>query len=169
MSPNNGTQSHKHNIAYIVRICCIAALGGILLGYDTAVISGAIGPIRDHFGLTPAQTGWAVSSVVLGSIIGAVSAGTVALKYGRRSALFLSAVLFVISAIGSAIAPTFTIYVLLRIIGGVAVGFACVGSPLLMFEGSPKNFCGRVVRLFYQKPREGRVGEECRTWWARRP
>jgi MFS transporter, SP family, xylose:H+ symportor len=158
MSPNNGTQSHKHNIAYIVRICCIAALGGILLGYDTAVISGAIGPIRDHFGLTPAQTGWAVSSVVLGSIIGAVSAGTVALKYGRRSALFLSAVLFIISAIGSAIAPTFTIYVLLRIIGGVAVGIACVVSPMYMSEVAPKDFRGRAVSMFQQSAVIGQTG-----------
>ncbi|MCG7586722.1 MFS transporter, partial [Photobacterium sp. OFAV2-7] len=126
MSPNQGALSHKHNIAYIVRICCIAALGGILLGYDTAVISGAIGPIRDYFGLSPAQTGWAVSSVVLGSILGAVSAGWSALKYGRRNTLFIAAILFSISAVGSAIAPTFTIYVLLRIVGGVAVGLACV-------------------------------------------
>ncbi|MGF1745449.1 sugar porter family MFS transporter [Vibrio minamisatsumaniensis] len=158
MSPNNGTQSHKHNIAYIVRICCIAALGGILLGYDTAVISGAIGPIREHFGLTPAQTGWAVSSVVLGSIIGAVSAGTVALKYGRRSALFLSAVLFIISAIGSAIAPTFTIYVLLRIVGGVAVGIACVVSPMYMSEVAPKDFRGRAVSMFQQSAVIGQTG-----------
>ncbi|MCW8348300.1 MULTISPECIES: sugar porter family MFS transporter [Vibrio] len=158
MSPNSETQSHKHNIAYIVRICCIAALGGILLGYDTAVISGAIGPIRDYFGLTPAQTGWAVSSVVLGSIIGAVSAGTVALKYGRRSALFLSAVLFIISAIGSAIAPTFTIYVLLRIVGGVAVGIACVVSPMYMSEVAPKDFRGRAVSMFQQSAVIGQTG-----------
>ncbi|MFH0257912.1 sugar porter family MFS transporter [Vibrio rumoiensis] len=158
MSLNNGTQSHKHNIAYIIRICCIAALGGILLGYDTAVISGAIGPIRDHFGLTPTQTGWAVSSVVLGSIIGAVSAGTVALKYGRRNALFLAAVLFIISAIGSAIAPTFTIYVLLRIIGGVAVGIACVVSPMYMSEVSPKDFRGRAVSMFQQSAVIGQTG-----------
>ncbi|MCV3263891.1 MFS transporter [Vibrio harveyi] len=85
MEATSKVEARKHNIAYIVRICCIAALGGILLGYDTAVISGAIGPIRDYFGLSPAQTGWAVSSVVLGSIIGAVSAGWAALKYGRRN------------------------------------------------------------------------------------
>ena len=129
MSISTGIAAHKHNIAYIVRICCIAALGGILLGYDTAVISGAIGPIREHFGLSSAQTGWAVSSVVLGSIVGALSAGWSALKYGRRTTLMIAAVLFAISAVGSAVAPTFTFYILLRIVGGVAVGLACVVSP----------------------------------------
>ena len=102
MEATSKAEARKHNLAYIVRICCIAALGGILLGYDTAVISGAIGPIREYFGLSPAQTGWAVSSVVLGSIIGAVSAGWAALKYGRRNTLFIAAILFIISAIGSA-------------------------------------------------------------------
>ncbi|OLQ72139.1 D-xylose-proton symporter [Photobacterium proteolyticum] len=158
MSPNQGALSHKHNIAYIVRICCIAALGGILLGYDTAVISGAIGPIRDYFGLSPAQTGWAVSSVVLGSILGAVSAGWSALKYGRRNTLFIAAILFSISAVGSAIAPTFTIYVMLRIVGGVAVGLACVVSPMYMSEVAPKDFRGRAVSMFQQSAVIGQTG-----------
>ncbi len=150
MSISTGIAAHKHNIAYIVRICCIAALGGILLGYDTAVISGAIGPIREHFGLSSAQTGWAVSSVVLGSIVGALSAGWSALKYGRRTTLMIAAVLFAISAIGSAIAPTFTLYILLRIVGGVAVGLACVVSPMYMSEVAPKDFRGRAVSMFQQ-------------------
>ena len=122
------------------------------------MISGAIGPIREYFDLTPAQTGWAVSSVVLGSIIGAVSAGTIALKYGRRSALSLSAILFIISAIGSAVAPTFTIYVLLRIVGGVAVGIACVVSPMYMSEVAPKDFRGRAVSMFQQSAVIGQTG-----------
>ncbi|MGF1684053.1 sugar porter family MFS transporter [Photobacterium minamisatsumaniensis] len=158
MSPTIGAESHKHNIAYIVRICCIAALGGILLGYDTAVISGAIGPIREHFGLTSAQTGWAVSSVVLGSIIGAVSAGWSALKYGRRKTLFIAAILFMISAIGSAVADTFTIYVAFRIIGGIAVGLACVVSPMYMSEVAPKDFRGRAVSMFQQSAVIGQTG-----------
>ena len=74
MSSSHSTDKSQRNFAYIIKICCVAALGGILFGYDTAVISGAIGPITNYFGLTPAQTGWAVSSVVLGSIVGAVSA-----------------------------------------------------------------------------------------------
>ncbi|WP_116472645.1 sugar porter family MFS transporter [Zobellella maritima] len=144
------SQAKSHNFSYLIRICCIAALGGILLGYDTAVISGAIGPIRDHFGLTSAETGWAVSSVVFGSILGAISAGWSALTYGRRNTLFIAAVLFIVSAIGSALATTFTFYVLLRIVGGVAVGLACVVSPMYMSEVAPKDFRGRAVSMFQQ-------------------
>ena len=158
MSLNTGTPSKNHNFAYIIRICCIAALGGILLGYDTAVISGAIGPICEYFGLTPAQTGWAVSSVVLGSILGAVSAGWSALKYGRRNTLLIAAILFAISAVGSAIAPTFILYVLLRIVGGVAVGLACVVSPMYMSEVAPKDFRGRAVSMFQQSAVIGQTG-----------
>ncbi|MGF1734088.1 sugar porter family MFS transporter [Photobacterium satsumensis] len=158
MSPTTSADTRKHNFAYIIRICCIAALGGILLGYDTAVISGAIGPIREHFGLTPAQTGWAVSSVVLGSILGAVSAGWSALKYGRRKTLFIAAILFMISAIGSALATTFTFYVMLRIVGGIAVGLACVVSPMYMSEVAPKDFRGRAVSMFQQSAVIGQTG-----------
>ncbi|MGF1725291.1 sugar porter family MFS transporter [Photobacterium nomapromontoriensis] len=158
MSPTTGALSHKHNIAYIIRICCIAALGGILLGYDTAVISGAIGPIRDHFNLSAAQTGWAVSSVVLGSILGALGAGWSALKYGRRNTLFIAAILFMISAIGSALAETFSFYVWLRIVGGVAVGLACVVSPMYMSEVAPKDFRGRAVSMFQQSAVIGQTG-----------
>ncbi|MGR5065478.1 sugar porter family MFS transporter [Photobacterium sp. DNB22_13_2] len=158
MSPTTAAEARKHNFAYIIRICCIAALGGILLGYDTAVISGAIGPIREHFGLSSAQTGWAVSSVVLGSIIGAVSAGWSALKYGRRKTLFMAAILFMISAIGSALATTFTFYVMLRIVGGIAVGLACVVSPMYMSEVAPKDFRGRAVSMFQQSAVIGQTG-----------
>ncbi|WP_019274789.1 sugar porter family MFS transporter [Vibrio coralliilyticus] len=150
MSSSHSTDKSQRNFAYIIKICCVAALGGILFGYDTAVISGAIGPITNYFGLTPAQTGWAVSSVVLGSIVGAVSAGWFSLKYGRRKTLFLAAVLFAISAVGSALAPTFTFYTVLRIVGGVAVGLAAVVSPMYMSEVAPKDFRGRAVSMFQQ-------------------
>ncbi|WP_298770697.1 sugar porter family MFS transporter [uncultured Shewanella sp.] len=150
--------SRKHNIVYIIRICCIAALGGILLGYDTAVISGAIGPISKYFNLLPAQTGWAVSCVVLGSIIGALSAGWSTQKYGRRYTLFISALLFAISAIGSAVAQTFGSYILFRIIGGIAVGLACVASPMYMSEVAPKDFRGRAVSMFQQS---AVIGQTC--------
>lgn len=158
MEATSKAETRKHNIAYIVRICCIAALGGILLGYDTAVISGAIGPIRDYFGLSPAETGWAVSSVVLGSIVGAVVAGWLALKYGRRNSLLLAAILFMISAVGSALASNFEIYTIFRIIGGFAVGLACVVSPMYMSEVAPKDYRGRAVSMFQQSAVIGQTG-----------
>lgn len=158
MEVTSNNNARKHNLVYIVRICSIAALGGILLGYDTAVISGAIGPIRDYFNLSPAQTGWAVSSVVLGSIIGAIGAGWTALTYGRRNTLFIAAILFIISAIGSAVAETFSFYIILRIVGGVAVGLACVVSPMYMSEVAPKDFRGRAVSMFQQSAVVGQTG-----------
>ncbi len=99
-----------------------------------------------------------VSSVVLGSIIGAVSAGWAALKYGRRNTLFIAAILFIISAIGSALAQTFSFYVVLRIVGGVAVGLACVVSPMYMSEVAPKDFRGRAVSMFQQSAVIGQTG-----------
>lgn len=140
----------KNNIGYIFKICSIAALGGILMGYDTGVISGAIGSIREYFQLSAAETGWAVSSVVLGCIVGAVSSGWISLKYGRKNTFFLAAILFSISAVGSALSPTFTIYILLRIVGGIAVGLACVTSPMYMSEVAPSDFRGRAVSMFQQ-------------------
>ncbi|MDP5252886.1 MULTISPECIES: sugar porter family MFS transporter [unclassified Vibrio] len=158
METTTQTKKYKHNFAYIIRICSIAALGGILLGYDTGVISGAIGPIREYFSLSSIETGWAVSSVVLGCIVGAVSAGWCALRYGRRKTLFIASILFIVSAVGSAVAPNFSFYIWLRIIGGVAVGLACVVSPMYMSEVAPKDFRGRAVSMFQQSAVVGQTG-----------
>ena len=95
------SSQRKHNTGYILRICGIAALGGILFGYDTAVISGAIESLKTYFNLSPAETGWAVSNVVIGCVVGAFAAGPLAGRYGRKKALMLAAVLFTISAVGS--------------------------------------------------------------------
>ena len=109
------SSQRKHNTGYILRICGIAALGGILFGYDTAVISGAIESLKTYFNLSPAETGWAVSNVVIGCVVGAFAAGPLAGRYGRKKALMLAAVLFTISAVGSSLAPTFTWFVIYRI------------------------------------------------------
>ena len=120
----------KHNTSYILLICGIAALGGILFGYDTAVISGAIEPLQKHFNLSAAETGWAVSNVVIGCVAGAFSAGVIAGKYGRKKALILAALLFTVSAIGTAVATTFSLFVVFRLIGGLAVGLAGTVSAM---------------------------------------
>lgn len=74
----------KHNMAYVMAICAVAALGGLLFGYDSSVISGAIEPISHHYQLSPAETGWAVSNVIIGCIIGCLAAGKLADRYGRK-------------------------------------------------------------------------------------
>ncbi|RDL22751.1 sugar transport protein [Serratia fonticola] len=88
------SHQRKHNTGYILRICGIAALGGILFGYDTAVISGAIEALKAYFDLSPAETGWAVSNVVIGCVVGAFGAGPLAGRYGRKKALVVAAFLF---------------------------------------------------------------------------
>ncbi|UAN57206.1 sugar porter family MFS transporter [Serratia sp. JSRIV004] len=137
----------KHNTGYILRICGIAALGGILFGYDTAVISGAIEALKAYFDLSPAETGWAVSNVVIGCVVGAFGAGPLAGRYGRKKALVVAALLFTVSAVGAALATTFTWFVIYRIIGGLAVGLAATVSPMYMSEVSPKDMRGRALSM----------------------
>ena len=142
------TNTHNNdNTGYIIRICAIAALGGILFGYDTAVISGAVAPLKAHFALSSAETGWAVSNVVLGCIFGAFSAGALAGRLGRKKALIVAALLFTLSAVGTALAPSFPAFVLFRMIGGVAVGLAATVSPMYMSEVAPKAMRGRALSM----------------------
>ncbi|WP_456269816.1 sugar porter family MFS transporter [Kushneria sp. AK178] len=143
-------QQSSSGLGYILRVCLVASLGGILFGYDTAVISGAIGSIADYFALSPTLKGWAVSSVVIGSIFGALGAGYLANVLGRRTTMMSAALLFLVSALGSALAPTFWFYIILRLVGGVAVGVASVVSPMYMGELTPQNWRGRTLSMFQQ-------------------
>jgi len=139
-------QAQKKN--YLLKITAIGALGGFLFGYDTAVISGAIGFMETKFSLSPSLKGWAVSCAILGCIIGATIAGYVADKIGRKKALIITAFLFAISAIGCLMAPDFTLLVIARIIGGVGVGAASMLSPLYISEISPAEKRGSLVSLY---------------------
>jgi SP family xylose:H+ symportor-like MFS transporter len=147
---HQGSVQVQRNFAYIIKICFVAALGGLLFGYDTAVISGAIGPLTEHFGLDNVQKGFAVSSALLGCIAGALGGGAVALRLGRRLALLVASALFVVSALGSAMAESYTFFVWLRVIGGVGVGLAAVVSPMYMSEVAPKDYRGRTIAMFQQ-------------------
>ncbi|HEC8348947.1 TPA: sugar porter family MFS transporter [Providencia rettgeri] len=145
MSTNSHPVDTSYNIRYIFVICAVAALGGLLLGYDTAVISGAISPIATYFDLSSIGVGWAVSNVAIGCIIGAFLSGKIADKYGRKKALILSAFLFTVSAIGAAVVDTFFWFIVFRLIGGLAVGIASSVSPMYMSEVSPKKIRGRAL------------------------
>jgi SP family arabinose:H+ symporter-like MFS transporter len=126
----------------------IAAIGGFLFGYDTAVISGAIGFVRERFGLDPAILGWVVSSLIVGAMIGAACSGILSDKFGRKKMLMVSAILFVIGSVGSAIPSTVTGLILGRIIGGLGVGMASTLSPLYIAEIAPVRNRGRLVSIY---------------------
>jgi sugar porter (SP) family MFS transporter len=131
----------------VLLLTVVAALGGLLFGYDTAVIAGAIDYLTEHFQLSPELKGWATSNILLGCALGAAVAGPLADYLGRRWVLVLSAIFFAISAIGTAIPTTLTQFVLARMLGGLAVGAAAIVSPLYIAEISPAPIRGRLVAL----------------------
>ena len=132
---------------YVWKISLVATLGGLLFGYDTAVISGAIGFLRNHFQLDTVQMGWAASSALVGCIAGAAGAGALSDRFGRKIMLILSAMLFAISAVGSAVPRSIFEFNVYRIVGGVGVGFASMLSPLYIAEVAPAHMRGRLVSV----------------------
>ncbi len=123
----------------------VAALGGLLFGFDTAVISGTTDWLRASFGLSDFMLGFTVSSALIGTIIGSLSAGRPADAFGRREVLFVLAVLYFVTAIGCALAPELWSFIVFRFIGGLAVGGASVVSPMYIAEISPARYRGRLV------------------------
>jgi len=130
---------------YVTMLSAVAALGGLLFGYDTAVIAGAIGFLRAHFALDAAATGWAASSALVGCLFGAAIAGFTADRLGRKKALLVAAVLYTASGILSAIPATIGQFTLARILGGIGIGTASVVCPLYIAEISPAEKRGSLV------------------------
>lgn len=137
----------KLNLKYILRISLIAALGGLLFGYDIAIISGTIPFIEKYFNLSASAMGWTVASAYVGCIIGVAIAGRTTDRYGRKKILIISAVIFIISALGTGLSNTLFFFVSYRIIGGIAVGMASILSPMYIAEISPGKLRGRFVSL----------------------
>jgi len=133
--------------AYLVLVCLVAALGGLLFGYDTAVISGAIGFLQEHFGLTAALKGWAAASALLGCVLGVSFAGAFSDGLGRKKTLVLAGLLFLASAVGTALPTRFWVFVVFRILGGVGVGVASIASPMYIAEITPARIRGRMVAV----------------------
>ncbi|MBS4014363.1 MAG: sugar porter family MFS transporter [Bacteroidetes bacterium] len=132
---------------YTIFISLIVALGGFLLGFDSAVISGAVPFYRETFGLNSGSMlmGFSVSSLILGAIMGNIVAGKLADRFGRRKILMITAVLFAISALASAFSPDIITFLISRVIGGLGVGMAILIAPMYIAEIAPKNLRGKLV------------------------
>ena len=131
----------------VVRIASVAALGGLLFGYDSAVINGAVDSIQHRFNVDNASLGFAVASALLGAAAGAMTAGRIADRIGRISVMKIAAVLFFISAIGTGLAGSVWMIVCFRIVGGIGVGVASVIAPAYIAETSPARIRGRLGSL----------------------
>jgi sugar porter (SP) family MFS transporter len=133
--------------SYVLRACLVATLGGLLFGYDTAVISGGIGFLKQHFSLNDWQEGWAASSALLGCVLGVSVAGLLSDRLGRRTALIMAGLFFLVSAVGTALPQTLAEFVVYRALGGVGVGMASMVSPMYIAEVSPARMRGSLVSV----------------------
>ena len=138
----------KNTIGYVIFMAVVAAIGGILFGYDTAVISGTTAIVKAQFGLSDAGEGWYVGCALIGSICGVLAAGTLSDYLGRKLTMLISAALFSISAIGCAVCGSFDSLVAYRIIGGVGIGIVSIVSPIYISEVSPAKIRGTLVSLY---------------------
>ena len=139
---------HHLNMGYVWMICLVAACGGLLFGFDWVVVGGAKPFYEAYFNITdPVTSGWAMSSALIGCVFGAMSAGWLADKFGRKLPLILSAFLFTLSALGIALSTHFDVFIIFRIIGGLGIGIASAISPLYIAEVSPSAKRGRFVAI----------------------
>lgn len=134
--------------AVLVKSTIVAAIGGLLFGFDTAVISGTTQSLRDLYQLTPGLLGFTVSSALLGTVLGSILAGLPADRLGRRDSLRLMAVLYIASAVGCAFAWNWSALVFFRFIGGLGIGGSSVIGPMYIAEIAPAKWRGRLVGLF---------------------
>src|SRR5262249_8950912 len=133
--------------SYVILLSAVAALGGFLFGFDSAVINGTVDALAAAFGTRAATTGFAVASVLVGCAIGAFTAGRVADIHGRRPTMILNAVIFLISAFATGAAPSAGFFIASRLLGGVGIGAASVLAPMYIAEVAPAAIRGRLASL----------------------
>jgi sugar porter (SP) family MFS transporter len=138
----------NYNLGYVWLISIVAAMGGLLFGWDWVVIGGAKPFFQRYFDLTKeSQIGWANSCALIGCLVGALVAGALSDKLGRKRLLIVSAMLFAVTSLGNALAHNFSIFIAWRILGGVAIGLASNLSPMYIAEIAPAQIRGRLVAI----------------------
>jgi SP family arabinose:H+ symporter-like MFS transporter len=137
----------KKAALYVLSITLVAAIGGLIFGFDTAIVAGATRYMKEQFSLNSLQEGWAVSVVLIGCMFGAGLAGPISDRIGRRRFMLISAVLFLVSAVGCALPRTITAFVIFRFVGGLGIGSAAVLSPLYIAEVAPARVRGALVSV----------------------
>ena len=147
MNKSKCMQGYSKTFLYF--ICAVSAMGGLLFGYDWVVIGGAKPFYELYFGIadSPVLQGLAMTTALVGCLVGAMVAGAAADKYGRKPLLMLSAVLFTVSAVGTGLFSDFTLFNIARFIGGVGIGVASALAPMYIAEVSPAEIRGRMVSL----------------------
>lgn len=144
----NSKITGTYNLGYIWLISVVAALGGLLFGWDWVVIGGAKPFFQRYFHLdNPSLVGWANSCALIGCLLGAMAAGALSDRFGRKRLLILSALLFAVTSVGNGLAPTFAIFITWRILGGVAIGLASNLSPMYIAEVAPASMRGKLVSI----------------------
>ena len=138
----------NRNSLYLYFICLIATMGGLMFGFDVAIISGAVPFIQPYFGWNELQLGWGVSSLLVGAIIGAFGSGVLSDIYGRKKVLIFTALFFAVSCTFTALASSSFIFISARLFGGLAVGAASVLSPMYVAEVAPPKNRGMLVAIY---------------------
>lgn len=139
--------SNPRSPVYAIYVSCVAALGGLLFGYDTAVIAGTVEFLQKRFNLSDLELGWTVSSALIGCVAGAWLAGAMADRIGRKKSLLVCAVLFFVSSVWSAIPSSAGELALARILGGIGIGAASMLTPVYITEISPARLRGALTTL----------------------
>ncbi|HTV42266.1 MAG TPA: sugar porter family MFS transporter [Candidatus Sulfotelmatobacter sp.] len=147
LSTSTNIAAARTRLAYLLPICLVATLGGLLFGYDTGVISGAIEPLSARFALTDFMKGWASGCVLIGCAAGVLLVGPISDRFGRRTAMFLAALMFLASAIGTALPNDIRVFILFRMICGIGIGVASISTPMYIAEITPAHLRGRLVSV----------------------
>ncbi len=132
---------------FVAVIATIAATGGLLFGFDTGVISGALNFLKDGWNLTASELEWVTSAVLVGAVMGAASSGRIADVFGRKRVILVTAVIFGVGAVATGLAPTVSMLILGRVVIGIAIGVASFTVPLYISEISPTKNRGALVSL----------------------